>query len=71
MICRNKQELENPYMFSNIEVENIDMELPKQIEINKNESQTTRMPQSSNTNCSNQNNIVGNGVITVSINISL
>lgn len=75
IIFRKKPELENPYVFSNIEVENIDMEvqeshvnnLPRQIE-NICRPLSTNEPQN-NINQSNNSNFVGNGVITVSVNV--
>lgn len=77
IFCRNKPELENPYIFSNIEVENTAMETlesraitpTRQVEnVNRVNiiPQNTRVPQNS-TNQSNNSNFVGKGVITVGI----
>ncbi|XP_025205637.1 recQ-mediated genome instability protein 1-like isoform X3 [Melanaphis sacchari] len=71
VLCRalNKPELENPYIFSNIEVENAIMEVqephdipPRQIE-NVSTVNISEVPQT-NTNQSYNNNRVGNGIIT-------
>lgn len=66
---RNKPELENPYMFSNIEVEKNVMEVQESFNTNSqrqsepvnNVNNRPQNPSSNNSNC------VGNGVITVSI----
>lgn len=79
--CRNKPELENPYMFSNIEVENTGIEVlesrdiisPRQVEnVNRMDiiPLNTRISENS-TNQSNNSNFVGKGIITVCIQLLL
>lgn len=73
LFCRNKPELENPYVFSNIEVENAVMEVqePRDIPLRQMENvsavgireQDSGIPP---TNQSNNNNGIGSGIITVS-----
>jgi len=71
---RNKPELENPYMFSNIEVENDAIEVPVLHNIDPpRQVEHVNRPQNTNTvECQNSknktinSNPVGNGVITVS-----
>lgn len=74
-LYRNKPELENPYKFSSIEVENTEMEVqelpvvnpPRQIEnINSVNSRPQNSMNSQNSSIQN-NNRTGSGVITVSI----
>jgi len=75
IIYRNKLELENPYMFSNIEVENTDVQelhntdQPSSIE-NTFRPQNLSKPQN-NTNQNKNSNCVGNENITVSTNFFL
>jgi hypothetical protein len=71
---RNKPELENPYMFSNIEVDKTAMEVQESHTINPRRQidgpQMNEMTQNS-VNQTNNSNSVKNGVITVSITFLL
>jgi len=80
IFCRNKPELENPYMFSNIEVENAVTEeqephdIIPQRQMTENVSTTSVREHNSGipstcANLSNNSNRIGSGIITVSIQL--